>query len=60
MRWWRQLAHFRGREIATAGDGFLALFDNTWSDSEADETPYADSGTGNCGKGNNFVVPACP
>ena len=23
----RQLAHFRGREIATAGDGFLALFD---------------------------------
>jgi class 3 adenylate cyclase len=23
----RQIAHFRGREIATAGDGFLALFD---------------------------------
>jgi class 3 adenylate cyclase len=23
----REIAHFRGREIATAGDGFLALFD---------------------------------
>jgi pimeloyl-ACP methyl ester carboxylesterase len=23
----RQIAHFRGREIATAGDGFLAVFD---------------------------------
>jgi class 3 adenylate cyclase len=23
----RQIAHFRGREIATAGDGFMALFD---------------------------------
>jgi len=23
----RQISHFRGREIATAGDGFLALFD---------------------------------
>jgi class 3 adenylate cyclase len=23
----RQIAHFRGREIATAGDGFVALFD---------------------------------
>ena len=23
----REIAHFRGRELATAGDGFLALFD---------------------------------
>jgi hypothetical protein len=36
------------------------LLKNTWLDPEADETPYADSGTGNCGQGNNFPVPPCP
>ena len=32
---------------------------NMWADSGTN-TPFVDNGTGNCGSGNNFTVPACP
>lgn len=43
-----------------AGSDRNLFLSNTWTDPEADETPYSDAGTGNCGKGNNFAVPTCP
>ena len=50
---------FVGYSLDATSDRNLFL-KNTWFDSEADETPYADNGTGNCGKDNGgFSVPAC-
>lgn len=47
-----------GYSLDAASDRNLFL-KNTWFDPESDETPYADSGTGNCGKDNGFSVPPC-
>ncbi len=49
---------FVGYSLDAGSDRNLFL-KNSWTDPEADETPYADSGTGNCGKDNGFVVPPC-